>query len=54
MVEAVAAIGRKQGMRVVAEQVDNCELLMALRDMGIEYMQGYLLSEPRPFDDLLA
>ncbi len=53
MVRAINQIGHAMGMRTVAEYVDNPEVLQALRDIGIDYAQGYLLGKPQPIAEML-
>lgn len=42
---------RKQ---MVAEFVESEEILDALRDMGVDYAQGFHIGRPRPLDELSA
>ncbi|MDQ3287572.1 MAG: EAL domain-containing protein [Pseudomonadota bacterium] len=46
IVEAVIAMGRSLGMKVVAEGVQTKAQLTALRDMGCNFGQGFLLGRP--------
>jgi diguanylate cyclase len=48
IVAALGALARGLGMDVVAEGVENVEQARALRDMGIEYAQGYYFSRQMP------
>jgi EAL domain-containing protein (putative c-di-GMP-specific phosphodiesterase class I) len=41
------------GYHVVAEGVEDQETADLLRDMGCDMIQGYLLTPPLPFDELL-
>jgi len=45
------AIGDALSLRVVAEGVETREELAAVRDLGCEYAQGYLLARPCSFDE---
>ncbi|HEU0301793.1 MAG TPA: EAL domain-containing protein [Longimicrobium sp.] len=50
-VSAIIALTRQLGVTVVAEGVDSPAQLVLLREMGCDYAQGYLISEPlRPGD----
>jgi diguanylate cyclase (GGDEF)-like protein/PAS domain S-box-containing protein len=50
---AVVALGKALHMRVVAEGVENQEQLAFLRNLGCDEVQGYLLSKPLPYDELV-
>ena len=41
------------GGEVVAEFVDRAEVLAKLREIGIDYAQGFLLHRPEPLQHLL-
>ncbi len=42
------------GARTVAEFVDKPEVLQRLRDIGVDFAQGYLIHRPEPIDNLLG
>jgi len=46
IVEAVIAMGRSLGMKVVAEGVETSAQLVALRELGCTYGQGFLMGRP--------
>ena len=48
IVSAMVALGQRLGMTVVAEGVETTEQLSALRNLGCDAFQGYLVSEPVP------
>lgn len=48
IVEAVAAIGHQRGLEVVAEWVDSVNMLPTLRELGVDYAQGFALHRPEP------
>jgi diguanylate cyclase (GGDEF)-like protein/PAS domain S-box-containing protein len=50
---AVVALGKALHMRVVAEGVENHAQLVFLRNLGCDEVQGYLLSAPLPYDQLV-
>ncbi len=50
MVEAVAKIGRVIGILTIAEWVESETVLDQLRDIGIDFAQGYAVSRPRTLD----
>ncbi|MEV4350699.1 EAL domain-containing protein [Actinoplanes sp. NPDC049596] len=46
LVRTIIRLGRRFGMRTVAEGIENADQLGILRDMGCDYAQGYFLSRP--------
>lgn len=49
IVEAINRIGHAIGMQTVAEFVENDDILMKLRILGVDYAQGYGIAKPYPF-----
>ncbi len=41
-------VARVRGLRTIAEFVDREETVVALREMGVDYAQGYLFHRPEP------
>ncbi|QKE84663.1 EAL domain-containing protein [Arthrobacter sp. NEB 688] len=54
ILESIVRIAHFLGKRTVAEFVGRWETLDVVRDLGIDYAQGFLLGEPVPFDDFVA
>ena len=50
MVEAVHHIGHMMGLQTIAEWVESPAILLKLRQIGVNYGQGYALGHPRPLD----
>ena len=50
MVEAVHHVGHMMGLKTVAEWVESREILLKLRQIGVNYGQGYALGYPQPLD----
>ncbi len=48
MVKAIADVARVMGKKTVAEFVEGDEALMLLKDIGVDYAQGYRVGRPRP------
>lgn len=48
IIRAVLNLGRSLGRTVIAEGVETAEQLATLRDLGVPFGQGYLLSRPLP------
>ena len=54
MVKSINDIGHVMGKRTVAEFVDDDAILAVLRDIGVDYAQGYAIGEPRPIADVVT
>jgi diguanylate cyclase (GGDEF)-like protein/PAS domain S-box-containing protein len=50
MVASINEVGHVMGKRTIAEFVENDEILALLRDMGVDYAQGYGISKPGPLE----
>ncbi len=48
MVQSISQIGHTMGLKIIAEYVENVEILNILGDMGIDYGQGYHIGRPGP------
>ncbi len=48
MVESINQIGHVMGLQTIAEWVENRQTMEALREMGVDYAQGYWLCRPQP------
>ena len=48
MVESINQIGHVMGIQTIAEWVENRQTLEALKEMGVDYAQGYWLCRPQP------
>jgi EAL domain-containing protein (putative c-di-GMP-specific phosphodiesterase class I) len=54
MVKAIVAMAHAIGARVICEGVETREQLARLRDMGVEYAQGYLVGKAVPAEAVLS
>src|SRR6185369_5044704 len=54
IVRSIIDLARNLGLRVVAEGVETMATWSALRDMGCDVAQGYVISRPLPADQLGA
>lgn len=52
MVKSMNEIAHSLGMRTVAEHADSWEAIKCLREIGVDYVQGYFLHEPMPLENL--
>jgi diguanylate cyclase (GGDEF)-like protein/PAS domain S-box-containing protein len=51
LVRAVTTLARELGLRLIAEGVETEEQMSTLRGIGIDHIQGYLISKPVPAAD---
>jgi Amt family ammonium transporter len=52
MVDAINRIGHIMGLETIAEFVENSRVLDRLKDIGIDYAQGYGICRPYPIEKL--
>jgi diguanylate cyclase (GGDEF)-like protein len=52
MVEMIVHIAKVMGKSTVAEFVESEEILEALREIGVDYAQGYAIGKPAAFTDM--
>ena len=50
MIEAVNKIGHTLGMQTVAEFVENLDILAVLKEIGVDFAQGYGIAKPVPLN----
>lgn len=46
IVNSISGIGRSLGLKTIAEFVENGEILAGLRELGVDYAQGYGIERP--------
>jgi diguanylate cyclase (GGDEF)-like protein len=49
MVEAINSVGHVMGKKTIAEFVDGDRVIRLLREIGVDFAQGYGIAKPRPF-----
>ncbi len=49
MVEAINSVGHVMGKKTIAEFVDSDRVTALLREIGVDFAQGYGVAKPRPF-----
>lgn len=54
MVKSINDIGQVMGMKTIAEFVENNKIMEMLKQIGVDYGQGYGIGKPQPFSELLA
>lgn len=52
MVASINTIGHEMGLITVAEFVESAGILDCLKEIGVDYAQGYHLGHPRPLSEL--
>lgn len=54
MVDAINQIGHVMGLLTIAESVENSAILARLRELGVDYAQGFGVHVPAPLAEVLA
>jgi len=52
MVDSINTIGHVMGLKTVAEFVEDREARDVLRQLGVDYAQGYYFGRPDPLEKL--
>ncbi len=52
MVAAINTIGHEMGLTTVAEFVESMEIMLQLKEIGVDYAQGFCIGEPAPLKRL--
>lgn len=51
LVKSIITLARNLGMKIIAEGVETADEARIVRDLGVEWIQGFWFSKPLPFDD---
>lgn len=54
IVQSISEVARVMGMRTVAEFVESKRIVKVLRDIGVDYAQGFWTGKPKPVESLLG
>jgi diguanylate cyclase (GGDEF)-like protein/PAS domain S-box-containing protein len=54
MVKSINDMGHVMGKQTIAEFVENDAILDKLKEVGVDYAQGYGIALPRPLDELIT
>ncbi len=54
MVEAITKIGAAMRVATIAEKVESAEVLTVLKQIGVDYIQGFHLAEPCAIDEVFG
>lgn len=52
LVRSIHTIGRTMGKQTIAESVENEAILGKLREIGVDYAQGYFFGTPMPIEKI--
>jgi len=53
MVESINQVGHVMGLETIAEFVESDDIIEALREIGVDYGQGYGIASPEPLDNVV-
>ena len=51
MVKSINEIGHMMGKKTIAEYVEDQSIVALLKEIGVDYAQGYVFSKPAPVDE---
>jgi len=54
MVRSIKEIGHVMGKLVIAKSVESEAVLQKLREIGVDYAQGFGISPPQPIDEIAS
>jgi diguanylate cyclase (GGDEF)-like protein/PAS domain S-box-containing protein len=53
MVRSINQVGHVMNLQVIAEYVENNQIIQMLNEIGVDYGQGYGISRPEPIEDAI-
>ncbi len=53
MVRSINDLAQQMGKKTVAEFVENTRIIDKLKELGVDYGQGYIIGKPKPLADLV-
>ncbi|PID46525.1 MAG: GGDEF-domain containing protein [Proteobacteria bacterium] len=54
IVESVTQVGHAMGLKIIAEYVEDDNIIALLRKMGVDYGQGYGIGKPKPLSEAIV
>jgi diguanylate cyclase (GGDEF)-like protein len=54
MVRSIKDVGHVMGKKIVAKSVETAAVLEKLRELGVDYVQGFEVGKPRPIDEIAS
>ena len=52
MIKAIVEVSKKMGLKTVAEYVENKKILSILKELKVDYAQGYEIAKSFPIEKL--
>lgn len=53
MVKSISEIGHVMKKKIVAEYVESLDMVPALKECGVDFLQGYAIDSPQPIDSMI-
>ena len=53
IVETIVSFAKKQNLKTVAEFVENENIYQILKDLGVDYSQGWYFGKPQPIEEII-
>ena len=53
IIDTINDMAHRLGMQAVAEYVENEEIFTVIREIGIDFAQGYAIGKPEPLSTLI-
>ena len=53
LVKTINEVGHFLGKKTVGEYVENEEILKRLKEIGLDYAQGFGIAKPKPLNEIL-
>ncbi|MCK5903441.1 MAG: EAL domain-containing protein [Cocleimonas sp.] len=53
MVKSIVQVGHRMGLKIIAEYVENEQIIEWLRKISIDYGQGYGIAKPEPLSEMI-
>jgi EAL domain-containing protein (putative c-di-GMP-specific phosphodiesterase class I) len=52
MVKSINEIGKVMGKQTIAEYVESDDVLDSIKNLGIDYVQGFAIGRPQPLEGI--
>ena len=49
IVESINHVGHVMGLQIIAENIENTQIIHKLQSIGVDYLQGFAVAEPEPW-----